>query len=171
MDESEEFDDWENVDKTNYLNIIKISSFLGFHLPDEEFSEGYNFSINIANSINKYFFFTFDCDFDRFYGLNKNKKKYTLNEISIGVGMFFNFLRFQNNNTYVGAKLGTYHIKNTSDIKFETKNAGNHLMIAWILGHSYSITDRVYLEGLIRLKANHLRNLSINLGVGYRIVG
>ena len=160
----------DNENSTTHFNFVKSSLLFGFHIPDEEYNEGYNFSVNIANSINKYTFFTFDLNIGRFYTMNTGRKRHIIKEVSIGVGIFFNFLRYQNNTTYLGIEFGSYHTKNTYDLNLYTKSARNNLMIAWVLGNSYSITEDVSLEGLIRLKANHLRNLSINLGVGYKII-
>ena len=160
----------EEINSIYFFNFVKPTLLFGFHIPDEEFSEGYNFSVNISNSINEFLFFTFDLNVDRFYGVNTNKKKYTLDEVSIGIGTFVNLLKFQKNNIYLGVEFGSYHIKNTDEIKLETKNTANNLMIAWILGNSYSITEKITFEGSIRLKANHLKNLSINFGVGYKII-
>jgi len=159
----------EEMEETPNFNFVKASFLLGFHIPDEEFHNGNNFSFNINNSINEYAFFSLGINYDKFHGINDNKREYELNEVSIGIGFFFNFLRFYHNNSYVGIELGSYHIKNTETLKLDVKNAGNHLMIAWILGHYYSINDRIDLEGTIHIKANHLRNFSANIGIGYRI--
>jgi hypothetical protein len=165
QDNIEETDD--DNEKLNQSKIVKIGLLFGYHIPDEEFNEGYNVAVMLNNSINKYAFFTFDFNYDKFYGINEHKRKYTITEISIGVGVFFNFLRFENNVSCLGIELGSYHIKNTDYLQSNTP--GNNLMIAWILGHSYSIKTNLYIEGLIRFKANHFRNLSINLGVAYKI--
>jgi len=170
LDEKYVKEQTEDIEKAPIFNFVKTATLLGLHIPDEEFHKGYNFSFNISNSINEYAFFSLGVHYDKFYGINESKKRYMLNEVSIGMGMFFNFLRFSNNNTYIGVELGSYHIKNTIDLKLDVKNAGNNLMIAWMLGHYYSITDRIDLEGRAHIKANHLRNFSVNIGLGYRIV-
>ena len=170
-DLEDDFDDIDEIEKIiniKQINFVKTLLLFGFHIPDEEFNEGYNFSFKIGNPINKYAFFSFCFNLDRFYDINESRRRYTFDDISMGIGMFFNFLILQKNTTYIGIELGSYHSKNTHK-GLDPKYKGNNLLIAWIVGHSYAINDKVSLEGTIQLKANHLRNLSINLGVGYKI--